>query len=234
MEEFTTFDDIKPASTCAVDPERKVVEGNKQTYGATGGVTGGMGSHLPTISGSISGTGAKESSSTMEFKVYNPKITHSNCNGVIWWSFIVDDPNHQQSGLDLKELGKLPSVSCLFMGSSDDAPLPPAPDLFCVEVMSCWSLIPSKSNLLSSYTPLLVKPPASFSNLCQIMKLHLPSKLSKPSFYKAIAKATPDAMLKKAFEEKRPSSHRFIPSIKFSNSEEGCNVSGSYWNFKFG
>ena len=142
-EEFTRFDNIKPASTCAVDSESKVVEGNKQTDAATLGITAETSSLMPTASDSISRTIAKESSSTS-------RTTQEHHDGAISWEFIVDD-HQQQWGLDMQELGTLPYVPCTFMGSSDDSPPPPAPDLFGVEVMSCWLWIPLKRKPLSLF-----------------------------------------------------------------------------------
>ena len=222
-EELTKFKNIKPASTCAVDSETKVIEENKQTLAATLGSTFGISGLKPTGLFSISGTKTKESSSTKELKVFNSRIMQKNYNGAIWWEFIVDDPNQQQQGLDLQDLGTLPCVSCTFLGSSDDAPPPPAPDLFSVEVMSCWSLIPSKSNpisLLASWLALgssEAKPPIPYSNLCQIMLLDLPSQLPEESYYQAVAKATPSSWM--AFNVKRPSPYNFTSYINLSSSE---------------
>ena len=221
-EELTIFDNIKPASTRAVDPQSKVVEGNQQTHGGTIGSTLG----IPTGLFSISGIIAKESSSTKELKVLNSRITQEDHDGAISWEYTVDDPYQQEKGLDMKELGTLPCVSCTFVASSDDAPPPPAPDLFGVEVMSCWSLISSKQKPLTLFASLLsfgsseVKPPA-YSNLCQIMLLDLPSQLSKDSYYKAIAKATPSSGM--PFEVKCLSSHKFDPYINFSSPEGGAS-----------
>ncbi|KIK05389.1 hypothetical protein K443DRAFT_91353 [Laccaria amethystina LaAM-08-1] len=226
-EKLTTFDDIKPASTRAVDPESKVVEGNKQAHAGTLGSTFGINSLKPTGSFSISGTIAKESLSTKAIKVFNSRIIQRDYNGAICWEFSVDDPYQQQQGLDLQELSILPCVSCTFMGSSDYMPPPPAPELFDVEVMSCWSLISLKSNpcsLLSSWLALgssEVKPPTPYSNLCQIMKLELPSQLAEGSYYKAVAKATPSSST--VFDVERPSPHKFTPLINFSRPEGGSN-----------
>ena len=225
-EEFTRFDNIKPASTRAVDSESKVVEGNKQIDSATLGIKAGTSSLMPTASGSISGTIAKESSLTKELKVFNSRIIQEHHDGAISWEFIVDDPYQQQRGLDMQELGTLPYVSCTFMGSSDDAPPPPAPELFGVEVMSCWSWIPLKRKPLSLFSSWLalggseMKPPILFSNFCQIMLLDLPSQLPEESYYKAVAKATPSSWM--AFDVKRPSPYKFTPLIKLSNSEGGA------------
>jgi len=222
-EELTKFKNIKPASTRAVDSETKVVEENKQTLAATLGSTFGISGLKPTGLFSISGTKTKELSSAKELKVFNSRIIQKNHDGAVWWEFIVDDPYQQQQGLDMQELGTLPCVSCTFVESSDDAPPPSAPDLFGVEVMSCWSLIPSKSNPLSVLASWLalgsseVKPPTPYSNLCQIMLLDLPSQLSKNSYYKAVAKATPSSWM--AFDVKRPSPHNFTSYINFSSSE---------------
>ena len=220
-EEFTIFDNIKPASTCAVDPQSKVVEGSQQTHAGTLGSTVG----IPTSLFSIFGTIAKESSTTKELKVLNSRIIQEDHDGAISWEFTVDDPYQQEKGLDLKELGTLPSVSCTFIGSSNDEPPPPAPDLFGVEVMSCWSLISSKKKPATLFASLFsfgsseVKP-LTYSNLCQVMMLNLPSQLSNDSYYKAIAKATPSSAM--PFEVKRKSSHKFDPYINFSSSEGGA------------
>ena len=222
-EELTEFKNIKPASTRAVDSEGRVIEENKQTLAATLGSTLGISGLKPTGLISMSGTKTKESSSTKELKVFNSKIIQKDYNGVTWWEFTIDDPNHQQHGLDLQELGTLPSVSCTFIGSSDNAPPPAAPDLFGVEVMSCWSLIPSKSSPLSLLASWLalgsseVKPPTPYSNLCQIMLLDLPPQLPEKSHYKAVAKATPSSWM--AFDVKRTSPYNFTCYINLSSSE---------------
>jgi len=213
-EKLTKFKDVRPPSTRAVDSKRKLVEGNKETLAATAAFTGGINGLKPTALGSISGTGAKESSSTKEVQAFDSAIIWKPYKGAISWNFTVDDPNQQQHGVVLHELGTLPSMSCMFMGNSDDAPPPPAPDLFGVEVMSFWSLFASKS--------ISVKLPTPYSNLCQIMKLDLPSQLSKSSYYNAVAKTTPGGSFRKAFDVKRPSSHKFAPSLEFPDPEEGA------------
>ena len=204
-EEFTTFDNIKP-----VDSQSKVVKGNKQTLAATLGINAGISGLQLTALGSIFGSKAKEPPSTEEIKVFNPSIRQRDRDGVCWWTFIIDDPYQQQQKLDMQELSTLPYVSCTFMGSSDDEPPPPAPNLFDVEIMSCWSSIPLKNNPQ-------MKPPSPYSNLCQIMQLDLPSQLSRDSYYKAVAKATPSSAM--AFDVKRPSPHKFTPHINFTSSE---------------
>ena len=185
-EKLTTFDNIIPASTHAVDPESKVIEQNKQRHSITFGSTLGIGGLKPSLL-SIFGAKRKESPST---KVFNSRIIQKDHNGAIWWDFRVDDPYKRQHGLDMQELGTLPS--CTFEGSSA-APPPPAPALFGIEVMSCWSLIPSESSplLWPAFGSSEVKPPTPYSNLCQIMLLDLPSQLSKDFYYKVVAEVPP-------------------------------------------
>ena len=219
------FDNIKPASTRKADPESKVVEGNKQTYAGTLGSTGGVSGAKPTGLFSVSGTMAKESSSTKECKVLHERIIQESYDGVISWEYTVDDSHQQEKGLDLKELGTLPCVSCEFEGSSDDAPPPPAPDLFGVQVMSCWSLISMKRKphtffgSLFSFGSSQMKPP-TFSNLCQFMLLDLPSQLSKDSYYKAVGKATPASAM--PFHVIHSSRHEFDHYINFSSPRGGA------------
>ena len=178
-EEFTAIDNIKPAST----PEagRTVVEGNKHTLGSTFGISG----IKPSLF-SIFGT------KTKECKILNSRVIHvqKDYNGAIWWDFRVDEPYERQQGLDMQELGLLPS--CTFEGTLA-APPPLAPDLFGVELMSCWSLIPPESNplLWPAFGSSEVKPPTPYSNLCQIMLLDLPSQLSKDFYYKAVTEVQP-------------------------------------------
>ena len=196
-EAHTTFDNIKPASTPATGSESKVVEGNKQTDSTAFGAAVGTSAFKPTALLSFVKTKAKEFSSTKEHKVFDSGIIQKDHNGAIWWEFRVDDSNQQQHGLDLQELGTLPCVSCTFEGSSGDTQPSPVPDLFGVEVMSCWSLISSESNLLSLLaswpTPgsSEVKQPTPYSNLCQIMLMDLPSQLLEGSFYKDVAEVPP-------------------------------------------
>ena len=221
-EELTEFDHIKPSSTRAVDSETKVIEGNKQTLAAILSTTLGISAIKPTALFSLSGSKTKESSLSKEVKIFNSRIIQGDRDGAVWWDFIVDDPYQQERGSELCD--SLPCVSSTFLESSDDAPPPPAPDLFGIKITSFWSLIPSHSNPLSLLTAWLpttsteVMAPTPYSNLCQTLLLELPSQLSKDSYYKAITKVTPSSWMD--FDVKRPSPHQFTPLINFSNSTE--------------
>ena len=211
-EEFITFDNIKPTST--PEAERKVVEGNKESHSDDFRGMIGINGPNPTASVSISRTNAKELSSTQESKVLSSKIIQKHHDEAIWWEFNVNDRYQRQHGFDIQKSDNLPCVSCTFEGRSD------VPDLFSVEVMSCWSLIPLECNHISLLWPALgsseVKPPTPYSNLCQIMLLDLPSQLSKNSHGKAVAEATPFSWM--AFDVKCPSPYKFTSYIKFSSS----------------
>ena len=221
-QELTEFDHIKPSSTRAVDSETKVIEGSKKTLAAVMSTTFGISGLKPTALFSLSGSKAKESSLSKEVKIFNSRIIQGDHDGAVWWDFIVDDPDPQERGSELCD--SLPCVSSTFLESSDDAPPPPAPDLFGIKITSCWSLIPSHSNPLSLLTAWLpptsseVMAPTPYSNLCQTLLLDLPSQLSKDSYFKAVAKVTPSSWM--ALDVKRPSPHQFTPLINFSNSAE--------------
>ena len=218
-EEFTTIDNIKPAST--PEPERKVVEGDKEIHSNAYGATGGIAGYNPSASVSVSRTDTKESSSAQESKVLSLKIMQKNHDGAFWWEFNVNDHYQRQQGVDMQE-SNLPCVSCTFEARSD-ALSSLAPDLFSVEVMSCWSLIPLEGNHIPLLWPALgsseVKPPTPYSNLCQIMLLDLPSQLSKNSHGRAVAEAKPFSWM--AFDVKCPSPCKFTSDINFSSSKGG-------------
>ena len=221
-QELTEFDHIKPSSTRAVDSEAKVIEGNKQTLSAVLGTTFGISGLKPTALFSLSGSKTKELFLSKEVKIFNSRIIQEDHDGAVSWDFIVDDPYQQERGSELCE--SLPCVSSTFLESSDDAPPPPAPEIFDIKITSCWSLIPSNRNPLSWLTAWLpptsleVMAPTPYSNICQILLLDLPSQLSKDSYYKAVAKVTPSSW--RALDVKRPSPHQFTPLINFCNSTD--------------
>ena len=218
-QELTEFDHIKPSSTRRVDPETKVIEGNKQTLAAILSTTFGISGLKPTALFSLSGSKMKESSLSKEVKIFNSRIIQGDHDGTVWWDFIVDDPYQQERGSELRD--SLPCVSSTFLESSDDAPPPSAPDLFGVKITSCWSLIPSNSNPLSLLTAWLpptsseMMAPTPYSNLCQTILLDLPSQLPKDSYYKAVATVMPSSWM--ALKVKHPSPLQFTPLINFSN-----------------
>ena len=217
-EELTKFTNIKPTSTHAVDSESKVVEVNKKTLATPLWSTFGNSSLNPTALFSIPGTKGKESSARKALKVFNLRITQKNYNGATWWKFIIDDPDQQQQGLDLQELGSLPCASCTFVGGSDDEPPPSAPDLFGVEIRLYWSLISLKSkphSFLASWLSSEQKPCTPYSNICQILWLELPSQLPEDSYYKAVTKVTPFGWIASAVE--RASPYMFTPFILFDS-----------------
>ena len=92
---------------------------------------------ITTATGTLVGSQTNETSSSAEVKKFTSRITQFDRRGVVLWGFSIDDPYERERGVGLNE-DTLPSVEFEFLG--DGAP-PPPPELFRVEVTSCWSLI---------------------------------------------------------------------------------------------
>ena len=142
-----------------------------------------MGFGSPPIKTMFSGHLGTESSSYLEMRSYGSQITQGNSDGVVWWGFNIDNPYEQEAGKELF-LDTLPSAEFEFFGKNASLPA-----RVHIEVTSCWSLISSTENRQSWLQALvrLAKPKGvSYSNLCQIVRLEIPSTLLEDCEYKSL------------------------------------------------
>ena len=181
----TKIDVLQPLKTLAFDQETKEVAADNVAM--SGSVTGSLGFLNPMPTMSLSGTSAREVSSSTEFTKYHSRITDRSSKGVVSWGFFVNDPNERKDGIRFGSPHRaLPSVNFKFR--SNTGPPPPPPEHFDVLITSCWSLISSRgfSWLLNQGMPASEGPPCS--NLCQIVKLKVPSRLSQSSYHISVLK----------------------------------------------
>jgi len=144
------------------------------------------------IQGTLTGSGTRtsENSAGSEKKRYASRITQQTKYGVVFWGFHVDDPYNQEGGVNMPD-ANLPAVSFEFLGDSDIAA--PPPEFIDVEISSCWSLLPkagNENNWLPDFVSRLSQT-ASYSNLCQMVALSIPSNLPKQADYRATLNVYP-------------------------------------------
>ena len=175
------MDAVKPSRTPATGLESTEVT-TRQSVSALG-FSGSAGFGLPSFEAMFSGHVGAKSSSHLETRNYGSRITQGDSYGVAWWGFNIDDPYEQEAGKELF-LDSLPSAEFEFLGK--DASLPARVH---VEVASCWSLISSTENRQSWIQAVIgpAKPKdLSYSNLCQIIQLEIPSTLQERCQYMSL------------------------------------------------
>ena len=207
-QKLTRVDAIKPSRTPARGPESAEVTTRRSSSAL--GFLGSTGLSLPSISAKFSGHLGAESSSSLEMRNYGSRITQGDRNGVVWWGFNIDDPYEQEDGKELLE--GLPSVELEFFGGNASLPA-----RLHVEVASVWSLIPSIKNKKFHKTEWirLGKPAGlSYSNLCQIVQLEIPSILLENCDYKSLMEMKPSGKYDTQVEHFK--GHvEFTPSVGF-------------------
>ena len=176
--ELTSVDSIKPCRTPAIGPESTEVT-TRQSSSALG-FSGSAGLGSPSIKAMFSGHLGTKSLSHLETRNYGSRITQGDSDGIVWWRFNIDDPNEREAGKELF-LDTLPSAEIEFLG--ENASLPARVH---VQVTSCWSLISSTENRqswLQALIGLAKRKGLSYSNLCQMVQLEIPSTLLKTCRY---------------------------------------------------
>ena len=170
---------------------------------------------ITTATGTLVGSRTNETSSSAEVKKFTSRITQFDRRGVVLWGFSIDDPYERERGVGLNE-DTLPSVEFEFLG--DGAP-PPPPELFRIEVTSCWSLISGSKRRAPSWFSQPGRPKApSHSVLCQVVVLEIPTRrLSESSEYVA----TLDVGLVEQIDVKLPGSLKVIPTLRPKSAESG-------------
>ena len=207
-EELTRVDAIKPSRTAAIGPESTKVTTRRSARGLSGSV--GFGS--PLIKAMFSGHLGTESLSYLETRSYGSRVTQGDSDGVVWWGFNIDDPYEQQAGKELFR-DTLPSAEFEFFGKNASLPA-----RVHVEVTSCWSLISSTENRQSWLQALvgLAKPKGvSYSNLCQIIRLQIPSTLLENCEYKSLTDVKQSGCCTQGKLYKGPDSVAITPSVLF-------------------
>ena len=184
---------IKPTRTRESDREENLALSTKiaGTRGMSASVTPG-----PHSVGGITftATKTKEKGEVLEKKRYNSGIADHHRDGIVRWSFNVDDDNFQKWGINMEE-DVLPSVSFEFVGPHNEVPAPP-PTFMDIVISSHWSMILSSEwNKDSSWFAKLFHPrrfnslgntQTMYSNLFQLVAMKtVPSNLPERSHYKA-------------------------------------------------
>ena len=227
-DENTKIDVLQPLKTLAFDQETKEVTANNVTI--SGSAEGSVGFLNPMPTMSLSGSSSREASSSTECKRYHSRITDESSNGVVSWGFFVNDSNERESGIRFGSPHRaLPSVNFRFR--SNIGPPPPPPEHFDVLVTSCWSLISpggenyttsgwfswlkefSQGTVAASEIPLC-------SNLCQIVRLEVPSRLSQSSFHRSVLEVNQSGGKVVAIKEQ--GLYNIIPAVKFLNAPIRC------------
>ncbi|KAJ7585122.1 hypothetical protein C8J56DRAFT_789023 [Mycena floridula] len=126
-------------------------------------------------------------------------ITQHHSGGDISWRFTVTDPHFQQNGLEFPD-EDLPSVEFEMLGV-------PLPDTVFVEVASYWTIPFPTKRMWSSGTS---REPL-FQNICHVVAMGLPSKLTQSSNYVAnLQKGLRHDKLEKTVEQGSP---QVLPAI---------------------
>ena len=180
-EELTSVDAIKPSQTPAIGLESTEVT-TRQSSSALS-FSGSAGFGIPSIRAMFSGHLGTKSLLHLGTRNYGSWITQGDSYGVIWWGFNIDDPNEREAGKELF-LDNLPNAEIEFLGENASLPA-----WVHVQVTSCWSLISSTKNRQSWIQALigLAKPKGlSYSNLCQMVQLEIPSTLQERCQYMSL------------------------------------------------
>lgn len=186
---LTRICEVKPIQTPAFGQTARAIKFRKKIAGI--GMQGAFGT--PELTGGMSflGAKAKEDSFGTEVKTYTSRITQGDRHGAVWWGFSIDDPHDREAGLKLHHPNTLPRATFEFLGKSDQ---PPIPKTFDIQVISFWSLMPTTGhNLfhwLKTRTSLSSKSP-SYSNLCQVVRLDMPSESTIRSDHMSLTKVRP-------------------------------------------
>jgi len=175
---------IKPTRTRGSDGVEKQAFSTKFTKfrGASVGVTPG-----PHTVGGITFTANNtiEKGKVIEKTRYDSTIVDHRMNGIVWWSFNVDDDNFRTWGINMAQ-DLLPSVSFEFVG--DETP----PKSMDIMIASQWSVIQRKddpswiSKLFLRFRSSGSTETPSYSNLFQVVAMKtVPSNLPKRFHYHA-------------------------------------------------
>ncbi|KAF8816184.1 hypothetical protein BYT27DRAFT_7154915 [Phlegmacium glaucopus] len=212
----TDIDVLQPFKTPARDHKTTETTTNNVT---TNGTFGGSLAVMPTLL--LSGTRSRQefSGTTHKFGKHHSRITEWHSGGIVSWGFHVNDPIEQRTGITIGGYRALPRVYFRFYGTSDVGPPPPPPERFDVTITSSWSLTPPsthRSYITSGWMFALKrsKAPLLYSNLCQVVKLQLPSDRLQETYYRSVTVTEVNQFNTKIVEE-RPALYRITPTVDF-------------------
>ncbi|KAF8816178.1 hypothetical protein BYT27DRAFT_7248489 [Phlegmacium glaucopus] len=141
--------------------------------------------------------------------------------GIVSWGFHVDDPVERQAGITFGGYRALPSVDFRFYGTSDVGAPPLPPKHFDVTITSSWSLTPPSTNqsyITSGWLSSIKRSKcSSYSNLCQIVKLQLPSDQLQETFYRSVTVTEVNQASTKTVD-KRPALYTVTLTVEFLDS----------------
>lgn len=132
---------IKPTTTRQSDGVEKQALSTKRTRNI-GGLAGVTAVPHPMAGITIAATKGTEKGEVFETTQYNSRIVDHHSDGIVWWSFDVDDNNFQKWGINIGE-AVLPAVSFEFVGNDDDEVSGAPPKSMDIMIASHWSMIPS-------------------------------------------------------------------------------------------
>ncbi|KDR66385.1 hypothetical protein GALMADRAFT_259488 [Galerina marginata CBS 339.88] len=175
---------IKPLQSVAFEREAKELSATKASWaiGTSLGATIGLSSNATMMATT---TRTSEVATSLEKKRYTSRITQQTKYGVVWWGFEIDDPYEQEEGVKLSD-PTLPAVEFEYLGDSD-IPAPP-PKHIHVEVATYWSIIRKSgedANWMYKILSRSTSNAGSYSNLCQIVTMVVPSNLKDRADYRA-------------------------------------------------
>ena len=192
---ITRVVESRPQGTTAFATQEKQLGATKigQTRGATIALNAGAN---PTATITAAVTKIKEKTMGYEKTRNASRITEQHRRGVVEWGFEVDDPHHQEGGINISS-DDLPMACFEFLGDPKEPPTPS--ERMDIGIISYWSMVlPSgpKINwwrrLLNFSRPSGGAVAVSYSNLCQITALNIcPSALPPRSDYMATMHVTP-------------------------------------------
>lgn len=173
--------DIQPYRTQKYNQESEVSSSSKR--GWTSSVTAAIAAILPQLFGA-GATRTVEQGTSIEKTANISRNTQLDMEGDASWGFYITDPFEQTSGITLPP-EKLPRALFEFVGTTD-IPAPPSEHLN-VEISSYWSLLPHDGG-----DALGNSEGTSFSNICKIVKLQVPSNLRGRWIYRVNLKVCPE------------------------------------------
>ncbi|KAF8816172.1 hypothetical protein BYT27DRAFT_7184994 [Phlegmacium glaucopus] len=181
---------------------------------------------MPTLSLSGNKSEQKNAGTAQELRKYHSMITERHSRGIVSWGFEVGDPIEKRAGIAFGGYRALPSVDFRFYGTSDVGPPPPPPEHFDVTITSSWSLLTPASNnrnrrtrasgLLSSIKK--SKVPLVYSNLCQVVKLQLPSDQLQETFYRSVTSTKVNEAASTETVDERPALYKVTHTVELSQA----------------
>ncbi|KAF8816300.1 hypothetical protein BYT27DRAFT_7077478 [Phlegmacium glaucopus] len=187
--ENADIDEIKPEQTAAYERGVQESSATKTTHAIAGSVSASVGIK-PQATLMASANRTSEVGSTFERKRYMSRITQQTILGVVWWGSNIDDPYEQEGGIKWGTKFSRLQTSSFWVTQMYQLLPPPRMEL---EVASYWSIMTNRSHTTSwIWRPLSTSSRTpSYSNICQIVALGVPTNLEKRSDYRGTIHVIP-------------------------------------------